>query len=243
MNYLNIHKDIVSAAKLQHKSLSENRPSIILQADVWRRNAKGREFYVFSFEGKEYEAVDDNFYEVRRFSEAVENAVKELSSIRGYLVAPFYTEHQRQLRDAFGYYTKNEKVATGLVLYLAPSKEFVSLAKWIEKFSSVKLDALSLYSVGIGGKRGRIYGEDGCRDYLCHDGKKCRRILDWIVKFKSSRDTLKVETKSTDDIDPWNLEVSIRNEVEFNGTRYNHLVMTVTTPGGKVKQTTDTIYM
>lgn len=241
MNYKNIEQDIISTAKLQHKNLSEKRPSICLTTDIWTRRANGKERYVFSYEGKDYEADTDLFFEVTDFAKVIESAAKALNKIRGYLVAVSYSDMQRQKRDTFGYYTVSEKVATGLVLYTAPCKEFVSLAKWIEKFSSVKLDALSLYSVGIGGKRGRIYGEESQRDFLCHDGKKCHRILDWIIKNKSSRDTLKVEKKMTDDINKFDLEVSIRHETEFGGMRYSHLMMTVTTPGGKVKQTTDCI--
>ena len=243
MNYLNIQKEIVAAAKEQHKLLSEQIPAINMTANIEAWQSGKFQYYVFKFAGKEYKSDTQAFHEVTDFSLVIEEAIKELSQLRGYMVARHCTTVYHQVRDYVwgGYRSEPVEITDGIILYSAPTKEFTSMAKWVEKFSGTKIDIFTLYGVEISGKRGRIYGEDGDRRYDCYNKAKCRRILDWIIAKKSSRDTLKVEVRTTDEVP--DRDIFIRIETECDGTRFSYLHMEVITPGGKVKANIDTIYI
>ncbi len=243
MNYQAIEADIIAAAKEQHKKLSEKNPAINMVVRIMACQSGSRKYYKFEFADKSYESDTDRFSELTDFAVAVEEAVKKLSKLRGYMVKCHRSTFYKKVRDYVWNSWSNEpvEVTDGITLYTEPSKEFKSLAKWIEKFSGTKLGMFDLYSVGIGGKRGRIYGEEEERDYLCYNGAKCRRILDWIIKNRSSRDILVVAKAEMDDVP--NRDISIRLETECNGTRYSYLHLEVLTPGGKKKSERDTYYI
>lgn len=93
----------------------------------------------------------------------------------------------------------------------------------------------SIYSVGIGGKRGRIYGEEGDRNYISHYPKRCNKYFEELCKAKGINDSVVATFRKIDDIDPWDLQCSIRNEVEFSGSRINYLEVKFITPSGKEK--------
>lgn len=122
-------------------------------------------------------------------------------------------------------------------LYSEPCKEFVKLSKFIEKHCGKIISLKDLYRVCIGGKRGRIYGEDGCRNYLCYNPTRCESILNELRETKKTRDIATAsDVKSVDDIDDFDLQVSIRHETEFNGLRYTEINVKVETPNGKTKK-------
>lgn len=243
MNYLSIQKDIVAAAKEQHKKLGGQIPAINMVATFEAWQSGKFQYYVFKFAGKEYMSDTQAFHEVTDFSHVIEEAIKELSQLRGYMVAKHRTTVCQHVRDYVwgGYRSEPVEITDGIILYSAPTKEFASMAKWIEKFSGTKIDIFTLYGVEISGKRGRIYGEDRDRRYDSYNAAKCRSILSWITANKASRDTLKVEVRTKDEVP--DRDISVRLETECYGTRFSYLHMEVVTPGGKIKAITDTIYM
>ena len=67
--------------------------------------------------------------------------------------------------------------------------------------------------------------------------KTCSALLEELRKARGSKDIVTTSAlKQVDDIDAWDLEVSIRNEVEFSGCRYKICEVTIKTPSGKVKK-------
>lgn len=122
-------------------------------------------------------------------------------------------------------------------MYSEPCKEFTKLAKFLEKHCGKIITHKDIYQVCIGGKRGRIYGEDGCRNYLCYNPTRCEKLLEELRETKKTRDIASAsDVKSVDDIDDFELQVSIRHETEFNGLRYTELIVKVETPNGKTKK-------
>ena len=135
------------------------------------------------------------------------------------------------------WYSDYQSIIQSVTLLADPCKEFVSLANYMFKYCGKKIALTDLYSVCIGGKRGRVYGEEGCRYYLAHRPKTCAKLLEELRKARGSKDIVTTSAfKQVDDIDEWELECSIRNEVEFSGCRYNLCEVTIKTPSGKVKK-------
>lgn len=245
MNIKEITADIVAAVKEQHKQLSEKRPAIECIMDVAQWTQDKKSWYRIKFAGKKYDTESDNFSELLNFTKAIKEAVKQVNALRGYQAIAHEGTIYRRYRDHVWNCISSEPVdvTDGIILYSKPSKEYKSLAKWIEKFTGVKLDAFALYSVSIFGKRGRFDSETGSKSYLCYDGQKCRRILDWIIKYRTSRDTLKVEVKDMDDYDEEDMRHSQYAETECYGVRRHYLHLEVLTPAGKVKAQNDSMYI
>ena len=117
-----------------------------------------------------------------------------------------------------------------------PCKEYKSLVNYLSKYCGKNLNETDIYSVAIGGKRGRVYGEEGARYYLCHKPATCAKYLETLRKSRGSNDkVVSTAIKQEDDIDPWELQVSIRNEVEFSGARLKYFEVKISTPSGKEK--------
>lgn len=129
------------------------------------------------------------------------------------------------------------KIPNNFTLFSKPCNEFKSLTKYIEKHCGKTINLTDIYSVAIGGKRGRVYGEESDRYYLAYNPNKCLSILQELRDCRCSRDIINTSAiKQVDDIDDWELECSIRNEVEFSGVRYKECNVTIQTPNGKTKK-------
>lgn len=132
-----------------------------------------------------------------------------------------------------------DRYALGLIknviLTAEPCKEWETLQKYIAKYCGRFVGDKDIWSVGIGGKRGRIYGEEGDRNYISHYPKRCNKYLEELKKARGINDRVSTNFKKVDDIDPWDLQCSIRNEVEFSGSRIYYLEVKFITPNGKEK--------
>jgi hypothetical protein len=112
----------------------------------------------------------------------------------------------------------------------------MDLVSYVNKFGGIQIKPTDLYVVAIGGKRGKIYGEEGDKYYLCHDERKCKNILEKLRTTRKTNDIVSCSNiKTKDDIDEWELECSIRNEVEFSGSRETYIEFSVQTQKGKLK--------
>jgi len=173
--------------------------------------------------------------EATRIAIAVTAGLNELKSKRGWGRLMWKMEETCMFGD--GYYRREYiKFPTDITLLADPCKEYKSLVNYLEKYCGKKLNETDIYSVGIGGKRGRVYGEEGDRYYLCHKDNKCKKLLEELRKSRGTNDKVVcTQIKEEDDIDPWELQVSIRNEVEFSGVRYRYFMVNITTPSGRKK--------
>ena len=136
-----------------------------------------------------------------------------------------------------GYYSNRQNIPSVVRLMANPCKEFKSLANYMEKYCGTKLAIDDIYSVAIGGKRGRVNGESSRRHYLAHKPKKCSELLNELRKARGSKDIVTTsDFMQIDDIEDWLLDISIYRESEFEGIRHNQCEVTIKSPTGKVKK-------
>lgn len=184
------------------------------------------------------ETLADNLtrYQAKKIAEEVIKGLKELKATRGW--GKLMWEIEDCCNGGNGWYNDYIKFPTNIVLMAEPCKEYKSLVNYLSKYCGKNLNDTDIYSVHIGGKRGRVYGEEGDRYYLCHNSALCEKILADLRKYRGSNDKVVcTNIKEYDDIDEWELEVSIRNEVEFGGVRNKYFEVKISTPSGKEKKT------
>ena len=158
----------------------------------------------------------------------------ELRKTRGWSNLTWECE---EVNFSHSWYSDYQSIIKSVTLFAEPCKEYLNLARYMFKYCGKKLAITDLYSVGIGGKRGRVYGEEGCRYYLAYRPKTCSALLEELRKARGSKDIVTTSAlKQVDEIDEWDLECSIRNEVEFSGCRHQLCEVTIKTPSGKVKK-------
>ena len=173
-------------------------------------------------------------YQAKKIAEEVIKGLNELKTTRGW--GRLMWDIEDCCFDSKSWYDNYIKFPTNIILMAEPCKEYKSLVNYLSKYCGKNLNDTDIYSVRIGGKRGRIYGEEGYRYYLCHKPNKCAKYLETLRKRRGTNDkVICSKIKEEDDIDPWELEVSIRNEVEFSGERFRYFEVSITTPSGKQK--------
>ena len=160
---------------------------------------------------------------------------KEFNKLKGTKGWSHLSYSSIEVSDGEGWHTRYVQFPSKVTLMAEVCKEFKSLANYLVKYGNCKLSENEIFSVHIGGKRGRIYGEESDRMYLCHYPNKCSFALNELRKARGTKDKMSVKFEVADDIDPFDLQVSIRNETEFSGFRQRIAKVTITTPSGKTK--------
>ena len=136
-----------------------------------------------------------------------------------------------------GYYTNYIDIPNKITLFSKPCKEFTSLANYIDKYCGKKIELQDIYQVGIGGKRGRVYGEESCREYIAYMPERCSMILEHLRKNRCAKDIVITTITQRDIIDECDLRYSMIYETEFSGVRVNECKIEIKTPNGKLKKT------
>lgn len=175
----------------------------------------GNDHYIF----KDKEIDDAEF--IRILNDAI-----AISKVRGKVFYDTYGD---------GYWTPKETRFKRVEIYAKPCKEFISLAKMIEKYAKFTIGETDVFDVRVLGKRSS-WSDCGHYDYLCYNDKKCQAIADYIRKSRTSKDTLSVEiaaySSHGDDMD---YKCAQYHESEWYGYRGARLNVKVTTPSGKIK--------
>lgn len=173
-------------------------------------------------------------YQAKRVAEEITKELNALKSTRGW--SRLMWEYDDCCFDSRSWSDNYIKCPCNIILMAEPCKEYKSLSNYLSKYCGKALTETDIYSVGIGGKRGIVYGEEGNRYYLCHNSKKCEDLLGRLRKSRGTNDKVVcTKIKEEDDIDPWELQVSIRNEVEFSGVRMKYFEVSITSPSGRQK--------
>lgn len=121
----------------------------------------------------------------------------------------------------------------------APCAEFKSLQNWVNKYGTgAKVLAYDLYTVGMGGKRGYLWDEEGERCYLDNAPQKCKRLLEKLRAARSSKDTVTCKRSRENYIDPIDRDYSEKYEIECDGEHREMIHVTVKTPTGRLKYET-----
>ena len=96
-------------------------------------------------------------YNAKQVAAEVVAGLKELKAKRGWSRLMWDMEDTCSYGD--GYYCRETiKFPTNIVLLSDPCKEFKSLVNYLAKYCGTTLNETDIYSVHIGGKRGRVYG-------------------------------------------------------------------------------------
>lgn len=216
----------------QKKSNKTN--SYECELETWESRRGGESGYVLSACKKESKLLTRG--ELSLLCSYIEDLLKELKKAKGWGTLDI-TFNEVRFNISL-YRSEVVKVPQIVRLLAAPCKEFTSLINYIEKYCGKKIQMTDIYNVGIGGKRGRIYGEEGHRHFLAHHPNKCSLLLKELRENRGSKDVVSISNIKTEDyIDEWELQCSIRNEIEFSGARYSFCKVTIKTPKGKEKKT------
>lgn len=120
------------------------------------------------------------------------------------------------------------------------SEPFKKLDGKLSKYGDRKLGQYECFVVRQFGKRGR-YSDTDCPMYLSQQCKRsegiCGDILKWITANRKGKNTLKVET--IERVDHEDEQYSRYYETECYGSRQVNLVLSVVTPSGKVKASSE----
>ena len=232
----NIAKTIVDYVKADLASQKKKRPnhdSYSVEFALSSDRNKGTHSISGRYWGSKEYARELSRYEVEKVAQEVISGLKALKATRGWKMLVWDMEDCYFSSGWSGYHII---FPTKVTLMADPCKEYVSLVNYLAKYCGKTMTETEIYSVHIGGKRGRVYGEEGDRYYLCHKPTTCAKYLETLRKSRGSNDKVVCsKTKEEDDIDPWELQVSIRNEVEFGGVRVRYFEITISTPSGKEK--------
>ena len=134
-----------------------------------------------------------------------------------------------------GYWCSKQYYFKDVELYAAPCKEFIKLAKTIQKYSGKVLDNFDVYYTSVCGKRS-AWSDTGRMKYLCYEPEKCQAIIDYIKKNRTSKDTLSVKVDEFfSHGDETDYKYAQHCESEWYGYRGTKLHIKVTTPSGKGK--------
>jgi hypothetical protein len=134
-----------------------------------------------------------------------------------------------------GYWTPKQTIFEKVEIYAKPCDNFIKLQKLIEKYANYTLHETDIFDTRVCGKRSS-WSDSGNPMYLCYDPDKCKKLIDLIKAKRTSRDNVNVEIKEYfshgDDAD---YRCAIHMESEWYGYRGTKLILTITTPKGKVK--------
>lgn len=134
-----------------------------------------------------------------------------------------------------GWYRDKVEYPSMVSLLDAPCSEFKSLQNYLHKFAGATLPEFHVYSVHMGGKRGRLYAEEGERIYLDNQSKKCGNLLAELRKARGTNDKMSVLFGKEEYINPIDKAYSERHEIECDGEGRSYMTITIKTPQGKVK--------
>lgn len=219
-----IKNDIVENKKRRTKNFYRTRLDLYHYIDCFRLGVGGRDAYE--------EKIPK--YQIGSILNEIISLLNALKKSKGWgLLYWDCTE----VNVGSGYYIDYINVPNSIILFSKPCKEFTSLANYIGKYCGKKIEPQDIYQVAIGGKRGRVYGEDSARDYLAYLPEKCSMLLEQLRKYRATNDIVTTTINQRDIIDDSDMRYSIEYETEFSGMRVNECKIEIKTPSGKVKKT------
>ena len=184
---------------------------------------------------KEFRGIGD-LNDVQQISNMVVYLLNEQKKVKGWKNLVFSTRDFQELRGSgWNQYWKHYSLLEKIYLLDNPCKDFVSIQKFLLKYVNYNLTDFKLFDVRMGGKRGRLYDEEGDRYYLANKEKKCAKILEELRKYRGTNDTITCKYGEEDWMDEMERKYSAYHEVECDGVRRHYLEITIKTPSGKVK--------
>lgn len=169
--------------------------------------------------------INDKEVTTDQFIQMLKDAIA-MASVRAKLFSSVYGD---------GYWTPKQTILEKVEIYAKPCEDFVKLQKAIEKYANYTIHETDVFDVRVCGKRS-TWSDSGNPIYLCYKPDKCKKLLEVIKSKRTSRDNVSVEIKDYfshgDDMD---FRCALYQESEWYGYRGKKLILTITTPKGKVK--------
>ena len=174
--------------------------------------------------------------DIQQVSNIVVSLLNEQKKVKGWKNLTFATRDFSEIRGSgWNQYWKKYSILEKIYLLDNPCKDFISIQKFLLKYANYNLADFKLFDVRMGGKRGRLFDEEGDRYYLANKEKKCAKILEELRKYRGTNDTITCKYGEEDWMDEMERKYSAYHEVECDGVRRHYLEITIKTPSGKVK--------
>jgi len=229
-----IKKNLVENKK-KAKTNPYYRTSVYFENDSIYDNVAKKYLEYITINGKEFFGTED-LYDIQQISNMVVCLINEQKKVKGWKNLVYSTREFSQIRGSgWNQYWKNYSLIEKINLLENPCKDFVTIQKFLLKYAKYNLEDFKLFSAYMGGKRGRLFDEEGDRCYLANKEKKCAKILEELRKYRGTNDTITCKYGEEDWMDEIDRKYSIMHEVECDGERRHYLLITIKTPSGKVK--------
>lgn len=199
--------------------------------DIWTQGWGDSKTYTIAVDGTHLINGLKYSFDFADIMDGLVKELKELKKIKGWTNLIYNI-------DTTYINSRPYNVVSRVSLVNKPCKEYKSLQNYLNKYGNADLQDYDLFSSWMGGKRGRLYGEEGERNYLCHKDKKCNNILTELRQYRGSKDKMTCRKKMEDYIDPMEKAYSEYHEVECSGEKRSYLEVVITTPSGKEKYST-----
>lgn len=160
-----------------------------------------------------------------RFISMINDAIA-ISGVRAKVFSQTYGD---------GYWVPKETRFERVEIYAKPCKEFITLAKMIEKYANFSLHETDVFGVSVCGKRSS-WSDVGRYNYLCYEPNVCNAIMEYIRANRKGKDTLVVSVEEYfSHGDETDYKCAMYQESEWYGCRGNKLSVKAFTPSGKSK--------
>lgn len=213
------------------------------KTNTWK---KQRKTYRISVDGKEVLKDIDSLNEVAHIFTWLIDLCEKQQKVRGWSGLVLDTHVDRQGYGGPNWVVPTVRTIRKVTLADAPCREYTSLQNWLNKYGlkvkpgscfkeRLELGNYVLFCSAMCGKRGVLFDEYGEQRFLDNKPIKCARILEELRKARTTNDTVSCTFGEEDYIDPEERRASSYYEIECEGEKRKYLLVTVTSPSGKVK--------
>jgi len=162
------------------------------------------------------------------YNKASELILKVIKNMQGITYTTRKVSLPRGYRDCFGIMLYDDYDVVEEISQLQQCKNFIAVNKLLTRRGVTAINPTDTYKAQLCQKRSSKWVSN--KEYLCESERFYGKLLQFLKEKSTSKDTIKVEIDTIDDI-----ESSNGYEYENYGARYAYPKVTITTPSGKVK--------
>ena len=157
-----------------------------------------------------------------------------LKEFKGLTIVEKMQWYPTKYKDCWGCDITEEHNFVTEIIRIDPCKSFTAINKWLEKHGVAPIGLSDMYLADLCKKRSSVSVSD--KYFYAENEKYCSKLLDYLRKNKSSKDTITIEINNDDSYDG---DCGSNYEYETYGRRvaYPHII--IKTPTGRVKAETD----
>ena len=189
--------------------------------------------YVIDVHGKKVVTGLTNKWDIEDIVSELNTLFAQQKKVKGWTNLNIVTEKVEM--ESSGWNSSYLTLPVKVALPDPQCSEYKSLRNYLSKFGGYTLRDYQLFRSYMSGKRGYLFSEDGERQYLDSNPKRCADFLADLRKYRGSKDTMAVSFKQEKYIDPDERRYSEYAEIECSGELRHYLQVTIKSPNGKVK--------